>query len=171
MAQIEQLAQDELITHRTRDLSNTDFADPAKLLSDMHFKIVKSCSSSNSLTDCWKTSGTQKERVNYKSISKIVNNPGAGDSIILKNGLLMRYKVINSATVVGQFLIDINGSDKPNISGRDYFGFGIDHKGQIVFQYCTASLEQLISDCKTKGDSTAYYCYAVLASNNWKMDY
>ena len=33
VAQIEQVAQDELLAHRTRDLSNTDFADPDKLLS------------------------------------------------------------------------------------------------------------------------------------------
>ena len=44
-ATIEQLAQDELIVNRTRDLSDTDFGDPEKLLTDKHFSIAKSCKS------------------------------------------------------------------------------------------------------------------------------
>ena len=52
-ATIEQLAQDELITHRTRDLSDTDFGDPLLLLNEKHFSIAKKCFNSNSHKDCW----------------------------------------------------------------------------------------------------------------------
>ena len=64
-ATIEQLAQDELITHRTRDLSDTDFGDPIKFLSDSHFSIEKKCLNSNAYKDCW-----YQNKIKYKNINK-----------------------------------------------------------------------------------------------------
>ena len=73
VAQIEQLAQDELLTHRTRDLSNTDFADPELLLSDKHFEIAKICSAKTALSDCWKTTAKRKNKIKYKRIDRMVS--------------------------------------------------------------------------------------------------
>lgn len=88
---IEQLAQQELIRNHTRDLSNTDFADPAKLLSDKHFAIIKKCSASNALKDCWKTTATGKDKVVYKKLNNKVQTFFGGETIILKNGVIIRY--------------------------------------------------------------------------------
>ncbi len=178
-ATIEQLAQDELIAHRTRDLSDTDFGDPAKLLSDKHFSIVKKCTASNSKKDCWKTTATGKDKVTYKFLNKSGNaNPStAGITIMLKNGVIMRYTkpastYNKSEDIVGQMLFDINGNDKPNIAGRDFFGFFVTNKGKIVDRsYTTESddtLETKITKCK---NNNVYYCYGALIDNGWKMDY
>ena len=172
VAEIEQLAQQELIRHRTRDLFNTDFADPEKLLSDKHFKIVKSCDGSTAPRDCWKTRALGKDKIFYKNINK----SSAGDTsnykyytIILKNGIILEYRLYNN---YGMFFIDVNGSDKPNIAGRDYFAFLINKKGRTVDwgKINRHDYDQSLAACKNSSYGY-YYCYSVLAKNNWKMDY
>jgi len=177
-ATIEQLAQDQLIVHRTRDLSDTDFGDPDKLLSDKHFSIAKSCTSNESLTKCWKTAATGNDKIQYKYLSRqnldISKN---GRTVVLKNGVMLRYTAPESSenvsgNIVCKILLDINGNDKPNIVGRDLFGFYVTNKGKIVdYSYATESddtLETKITKCKS---SSVWYCYGALADNGWKMDY
>ena len=168
VATIEQLAQDELITHRTRDLSNTDFAAPETLLTSKHFNIVKFCPPSNALTDCWKTNVSGRDKVQYKLLNKSNDSINAGNTIILKNGVMLRYSFFSGRPY---FLIDINGNDKPNISGRDLFGFILYSNGQI-YPYCEIVkhaniLAEKINACK----SDTICCTDALIDNNWKMDY
>ena len=175
-ATIEQLAQDELIAHRTRDLSDTDFGDPEKLLSDKHFSIAKSCTSDESLTKCWKTTATGKDKIQYKALNKSNANPSNGITIILKNGVMFRYTAPTSSEnvsgdIVGKILMDINGNDKPNIAGRDFFSFYVTNKGKIVDRSYTAKSNDSLNDKKTKCKSNPWYCYGALADNGWKMDY
>ena len=177
-ATIEQLAQDELIAHRTRDLSDTDFGDREKLLSDKHFSIAKSCTASNARKDCWKVTATGKDKIQYKYLSRQnVNIITDGRTVVLKNGVMFRYTAstsgkYTSGDIVGVFFMDINGNDKPNIAGRDLFGFYVTNKGKIVdYSYATESDDTLgdkITKCKS---SSVYYCYGALADNGWKMDY
>ena len=180
VAEIEQLAQDELIAHRTRDLSNTDFGDPEKLLSDKHFSIVKSCSASTSLKDCWKTTATGKDKVIYKLINgtKVNSFTGAVKTIVLGNGALLHYDIEKrfSNRAFAYFVIDINGNDPPNISGRDAFAFYIDKKGHIKDPFEVTgqsnSTSQKLNLCtKTGGNYAHWYCPGLLLENNWKMDY
>ena len=170
-AEIEQFAQDQLITHKTRDLMDTDFGEPSKLLTDGHFSIVKICTAEDSLKDCWKTSATGKDKVTYKKL-----NGGTRDlsvkhlTVVLKNGVMFRYGLAGENCV---FLVDVNGNDKPNIIGRDAFAFYMNSKGHIL-SYPLNSPDYKYSDkvqkCKTDKQSF-YYCYSALVDNNWKMDY
>lgn len=173
-AEIEQLAQDQLVEHRTRDLNDTDFGDPAKLLTDSHFSISKSCTAQESLTKCWKTAATGKDKVTYKLLNKTVDNPTASYTIILKNGVMLKYVLeSNSGKTVGLFYFDVNGNDNPNISGRDTFAFYVTPKGHIVDSSIKSDTEFTLADkitkCKTTPDTT--FCYGALADNGWKMDY
>ncbi len=176
-ATIEQLAQDELIAHRTRDLSDTDFGDPDKLLSDKHFSIAKKCTSDESLTKCWKTTATGKDKIQYKYLNKSNANLSVnGITIILKNGVMFKYSAPSSyenvsGDIVGKFLIDINGNDKPNIGGRDLFGFYITNKGKVVDGSYVLKSNDTLENKITKCKSETWYCYGALADNGWKMDY
>ena len=173
-AQIEQLAQDELITHRTRDLSNTDFADPELLLSDKHFEIVKSCSASTSLTDCWKTKASGKDKINYKLLNgnATLTNSRLNKTIVLKNGIMFAYYYAPTQYRSGYFIVDINGNDKPNIGGRDLFTIFLSPKGKTI-----GGVEAFnnINVVNPKNKAYCYrnydYCYDYLLINNWKMDY
>lgn len=179
-ATIEQLAQDELIAHRTRDLSDTDFGDPEKLLSDKHFSIAKSCTSDESLTKCWKTNATGKDKVTYKSLNKANYSFGAGRTIILKNGVMIKYSnESNDGKTVGFIFMDVNGNDKPNLLGRDTFGFYVTPKGHVadssILSDTDISIETKVNNCKNNttggfGKSSAH-CFGALIDNGWKMDY
>ena len=122
-AMIEQLAKDELIVNRTRDLSDTDFGDAAKLLTDTHFAITKNCAPDKSLSDCWKTSASGASKVTYKKLDgSAMGNFTASRTVILKNGVILKYNTeSNDGKTVGFFMFDINGNDKPNMLGRDLY--------------------------------------------------
>ena len=166
---IEQLAQDELLTNKTRDLSDTDFGDPEELLTEKHFAIVKSCSSADSLTDCWKTGGGDAE-VSYKNLNNDAYAITAGDTVVLKNGVMLKYTLTaDSDKTIGMFVFDVNGNDKPNILGRDLFGFLITPKGQLVDASVNSNNANKIDSCKS-GDDVSW-CYGALVENGWKIDY
>ncbi len=172
-ATIEQLAQDELIAHRTRDLSDTDFSDSTKLLSDNHFSIAKTCTADNAATKCWKISASGKEKITYKNLNKQVITFGCAETIILKNGVILMSNPSAATTYpnfVTKIFIDVNGNDKPNIAGRDFFAFYVDTKGHVVDLPNELTLEQKISTCKTNS-YPAEYCYGALSDGGWKMDY
>ena len=178
-ATIEQLAQDQLVTHRTRDLSDTDFADPAKLLSDKHFSIAKTCATStDAKKNCWKITAEGKDKIAYKYIKDTGSaNPVIGYTVVLKNGVLLTSPSLQSeenvsGDIVARITIDVNGNDKPNIAGRDLFSFYMTNKGHVVdFLYAknvTMSPDEKKRKC-VKGSGRT--CYGALADNGWKMDY
>ena len=177
VAMIEQLAQDQLIVHRTRDLSDTDFGDPEKLLTDKHFAITKNCSASTATKDCWKIAATGKDKVQYKYISgSIPASFHDGRTLVLKNGVIIRYTLPSSSEnqsgdIVGKFFMDINGNEKPNIAGRDLFGFYITNKGKVVDQSYASSSNDSLSTKITKCRESSWYCFGALVDSGWKMDY
>ena len=176
VAQVEQLAQDELLTHRTRDIFNTDFADPELLLSDKHFEIAKICSAKTALSDCWKTRASGKDKVSYKLLSKastFTYTTWSVKTIILKNGMMLSYIHSPNSKRDGYLFIDINGNAKPNIGGRDLFCFYISPKGKLLLTKIYDNLPELsVAQLKNVCLNSNYlYCIDLLILNNWKMDY
>lgn len=175
-AEIKQLAQEQLIIHKTRDLSDTDFGEAAKLLTNGHFNIIKTCSANKSLTDCWKTKATCKDKVTYKILNGKVSAASLGNklpTIVMKNGVMFSY---NSKSAYGNyvvFLVDINGNDKPNVAGRDLFYIYMNYKGKIVDFPSAKNMNysQKLEKCKSDRSAAQSYCYNILSDNNWKMDY
>ena len=172
-AEIEQFAQDQLIVHKTRDLFDTDFGTSSKLLTDGHFSISKICPANKAEKDCWKLTATGKDKVQYKKLNGANASPTTRRlTIILKNGVMFAYDVIEfGGGKRGRFIVDINGNDKPNIYGRDFFGFLIDSKGHIVPVSSALSYSSKVTNCTSGTSSIEFYCYYALVDNNWKMDY
>ena len=172
VATIEQLAQDQMVSYKTRDLFNTDFGDPAKLMTDKNFAVAQACSTNDAWTKCWKTALTGKDKVVYKNLDKNNLSPcPASPSVILKNSATLWYGNIGQWC----FLLDVNGAGKPNIIGRDLFAFCIDSKGH-VFDLMTnlfgeSTLDYKIDKCKHSKNYEPFWCYSALFANNWKMDY
>ncbi|MBR1618443.1 type II secretion system protein [bacterium] len=173
-AEIEQFAQDQLITHKTRDLMDTDFGEPSKLLTDGHFSIVKICTADKSLKDCWKISATGKDKVTYKRLNGKTQSTwgNCAPTIVLKNGVMFCYGTMDNNL---RIIVDVNGNDKPNIDGRDLFAFYLTPKGHVVdYDYILNSgsdINTKISNCRTEKTHSPQWCYSALISNNWKMDY
>lgn len=178
-AQIQQLATDQLVNHRTNTLFNTDFTSAARFVTNDNFVITKFCNDDTALTDCWKTSAnvSSSRRVRYKSIYS--NNvtvssisTGTGVSAILKNGILFRYfPVENNDNAIGYFTVDVNGVDGPNIVGKDLFGFYVTPRGQIVDPTGIGAVaSESVRESRCKDGTTIYYesyCYGSLIDRNW----
>lgn len=122
-AEIEQFAQDQLITHKTHDLMDTDFGEPSKLLTDGHFSIVKICAADKAKKECWKTTATGNDKVTYKLLNGNNANPTLNNlTVILKNGIMF---ICSKSQTYSDFIVcrvDLNGNGKPNIVGRDFLG-------------------------------------------------
>ena len=63
-------------------------------------------------------------------------------------------------------IIDINGSEAPNIVGRDLFEFTISNTGKLPTT--TSSLSTLKTNCQNGNASS---CFTYVMANGWKMDY
>jgi prepilin-type N-terminal cleavage/methylation domain-containing protein len=171
---LQEVAREQMIANNTKNLLDTDFASAGKLLTDKNFKIAKKCTSA---AECWNQT--------YRSISKasmdsrkIEGNP---KTVILKNGQILSYQPSILAykidggkdRAIGLFYLDVNGTDKPNMMGRDVFWFYISEKGKVVDQYLatgtTYNKTTATNNCKTGATITG--CFSVIMRNNWVFDY
>ncbi len=172
---VQNLADSQLVNNKTQTLDNTSFANPAELLTGSNLEISNNCTTA---TDCW----AEK----YKTLSNLASatiNPPGGATKMLKNGVVINYSLSNYGKewedgdkCYGLFWIDVNGKDKPNILGRDFFAFRITKRGKIVYGTSCDGLtadnttdDKMLNYCKTNGYATA--CLAHIQRNNWQMKY
>ena len=171
---LQELAREQLVVKKTKNLTDTDFADPAKLLTDKNFQITKKCTSTS---DCWV--GPYKSITKASMQTRVVE--GSPISVILKDGQIlsyqksvMGYNIDNGKDrAIGLFYVDVNGSDKPNIIGRDVFWFYITEKGKVVDHYLASgsAYDKTKATTNCKSGSTITGCFSVVMRNNWVMDY
>lgn len=151
-AMLEQLAADQMINKRTTNLSDTDFKAAANLLTTSNFAIVG-------------TSGTLLNGITYKKAdgTAATVEEKSSTAIRLKNGVVLGYapSASTDTTYAGTFILDVNGTDNPNMVGRDLFVFKITKKGKIA----SGASSTTLATCNG-GDAKA--CYGYLVENNWK---
>ena len=175
---VQELAREQLVVKNTKNLEDTDFADPQKILSDKYFQIPKVCSTA---AECWSES---YKNLNGAITTRVIDeNADTGKSIKIKNGAIItyttqlpiNYPIINGTDdkVVAMFRIDVNGNEKPNIVGRDVFWFLLTKKGKVVDFYTALNQiyekEKALTECKSAATITA--CLSLIQRNNWVMDY
>ncbi len=160
VASLQQVVADEMVTHKTKNLMDTDFGNPDTLLTEEHFEILKECSSTD---NCW---GEKYGYIHPGKRGDTVTPPAASTRTIkLRNGVVIGYKLISNPAAVGNFYIDINGSDDPNIIGRDFFAIRLMNTGKLLGAYPTGS------KCYTSFSLSngGLACMQSLMDNNWKM--
>ncbi len=172
---IQQLATDQLVSKKTKDLSDTDFKTEASLMVDKNFSIVKKC---DTAAECWDQ--TYKRLSDMAVLNRIPGKEeGEMTTVKLKNGVLLSYKVVASGrfgdddSSMGLFYVDVNGAEKPNILGRDYFVFYVTKKGRIVDNWVInrqdPEEDEILGKCKNAGVMTG--CLTYIQIKNWTMDY
>jgi prepilin-type N-terminal cleavage/methylation domain-containing protein len=166
---IQQLVTDEMVIKKTKNLSDTDFGNSESLLNG-HFEIAGPCDDDNK---CWAS--------NYRFINPI--NNGAGITVSseiyskrLKNGVTIGYtlaqgdsneepKASNGEGAFGIFYVDTNGTDDPNIIGRDMFMFYLTPKGKLLgIDEERSCYDPFFADVRA-----GLSCFTKLVNNNWKM--
>lgn len=182
---LQDLAQEQLAESKTKVMSDTDFAKSSILLSSAYFDVLKNCNASD---PCFAAS--YKTIANSSSITKTKNNVNLKNGgIQLKSGIAIRYdsnyetedgnlsvetykfSATNTKELYfGTFYIDVNGLDKPNVLGRDFFVIPITDKGRLGNNVANEnSKDDLKTACTSASDQTA--CSAYLELNDWNMDY
>ena len=174
--QIQQLATDQMVVHKTNNLFNTDFSDTARLVNSSNFDTTKMCNDSN-VGDCWGANYSTRYKLFSESTTyqpKALQASSSGNSAILKNGIVFRYyPITDNEKAVGYFIIDVNGVDGPNIGGRDLFGFFISPRGQLLdYSEITTPVSEgtRLSNCKGASGVTYTdtYCFRALVDRNWE---
>lgn len=170
---VQNLANVQIATKVAKELDLTDFSNPSTLFNDKYFIHTKKCSSSTALTECWEIpSGTTK----YKAINGTAFSPVAMESVVLKSGAILGYRLYTGTIsntnekIYGQFLFDVNGVDKPNIVGRDLFAFYITRSGRIYGSTAGQDFDAKNS-CKNGGIYSPNYCTNAIIHDNWQMNY
>lgn len=174
----QQLASDQMVSQKTKDLKETDFANPSNLLSDAYFAVTQTCTAAEAASKCWKTTGANK--ITYRKISDKSTTTISGPtytSAILKNGAVVGYTTHDTAIagttddkIIGEFCFDVNGTDYPNISGRDYFCIEVTKKGKLIDNSNpNLSTATKINNCKT--GVGANNCYGAIVDSGWQMPY
>lgn len=189
---IQQLIDDQLTANRpvtVTSLADTDFSSPQALFGKLQ-KTKDECPA-GSTDACWLAPGQNPAA--YRNLNNMtapsVSRPTT-PSVLLKNGASIAYSVIlaeitdNKEKCYGEFWLDVNGPDKPNIIGRDLFTFYVTTKGKIVDSYrcadltagrttpTTKTIEELKTACKgaTSADAISS-CLTLMESSDWIMNY
>lgn len=176
---IKQLAQEQMIKHKVYYLEETDFKSAAELFKDENFAISQKCG--NPLVDCWKTSATGKDKITYQFLNgtNVADTAKNNPTIVLKNGAILMYRsgisyeLDNGDKIIGNFFIDVNGNEPPNIEGRDFFSVYITNKGKITNAQGNDKMttEEYKSGCLGESGGAASYCYSLIEQSGWTMPY
>ena len=201
---MQQLASDQMLEHKTRHIINTDFSDPNDLLTSKNFSIAQTCSKTDAATDCW---GMSLGKNPYRALKRVklkendagtkevengldvFTNLSQAPTIKLKNGVMFTYyRVTDTYTsdgdlVVGYFFLDTNGNQKPNMIGRDLFGFYITDRGIIIdpSELASSGVEEgdepedasatKLDKCKAGNVGSEGWCLGAVMDNGWEMPY
>lgn len=166
---IQQLVSDQMVMKKTKNLADADFGNPTTLLSESNFATTKICTPSEAISKCW--GGVTK----YKNIANRTETVVIPTyrTLKLKNGAMISYVNITSTLptgdpAIGRFYIDINGTELPNMVGRDYFSFYVTKTGKIIGNLTNVADATLITNCKN-GDPVS--CYEQVTKDGWNITY
>lgn len=142
-----------------------------------NFRVIKTCGGTNACKRdcaagdeaCAQEVATCKEQVaaagcfaNEKYIS--LDNSASANFNCSETSYILADSTAICMTINSGLLdvhIDVNGTEPPNIGGRDMFKFTVNSKVEINGGDA--------ANCKK--NSNGYGCIAKLQQNNWKMDY
>lgn len=163
-----------MVDERTDNLEETILGkdDGAKKFLKKYFVIVKTC---ESVDECFADT--------YRSLdSSVSESPGLESDtdsycVALNTGArvcMSQMHVDENSEKHGTsfVLLDLNGTKKPNIAGRDFFGFYLYSDGKIADYYVTQTKETYDIRCSNNsGIVYGGHCLEKIISDGWKMDY
>ena len=165
VASVQQLINDQMITKKTKNLSDTGFSSSTEF-----YKLIDKAQDCSDNVKCW---GTSYRVIGGGSSDATIPT----DGIKLKNGGAMSYSLVAAAkddkkdgdaadsadddadASFAQIYVDVNGPDQPNIIGRDLYAFYITKKGQI----------KGVDSASTATCDTPLECFQALMDNGWIM--
>lgn len=153
-----------------------------KIFFEDYIKFVQSCD--GVLSPCFSTS--------YKNINggnvNTINSWSAGSCVVMSSGssICMDHPATYNNGSFGYVFIDINGSQGPNILGRDAFYLsifpdgvldvkdaGIDcrTKGECGEGKSLTEVRGTVEACKATINYVQHSCFGQILNDNWEMNY
>lgn len=173
VTELSQAVETAIEEHHAVTLSETPYTSSPLEFLRRYFKVVQTCTSSR--TPCFANE--------YKNLDGTVfnkwrfrvdaNNPcvslASGAAICLDSTLGSDSYSNGEYTLHGSYCmyIDVNGSQGPNIVGRDLFSADLYSDGKVAEGYVSSWADSC-------GDSNANYgsgCLSKIMDDGWKMDY
>lgn len=173
---IQDLAADQMVKNKVHTLEYTDFRKPMELLSKANFSIADA--DCDPRTDCVAET--------YRDISGTASDmtfPTEYQTVKLRNGVAIGYALSEAGREIGGyndgdeyfgiFYVDLNGPEKPNILGRDFFAFRISKKGRFFDGSASNSTSdvQLRKLCLDGSSGFRTTCFTLVERNNWQITY
>ncbi|HNW25174.1 MAG TPA: type II secretion system protein [Candidatus Gastranaerophilaceae bacterium] len=150
-----------------------------------YFKVIKDCGTGY---ECFANNYKTIDENNFSGIT-------CSYSVIIASGASICTSQIASPSMPGDFFVDINGLNPPNVAGRDLFSFSYYHDGSIdsfVSPECRKGVPNssglLCFGHNSPKEARDYFfdngegtgclkstygvgCFAKILNDNWKMDY
>ncbi len=126
-------------------------------------------------TDCLKSNSAEEDTERY--LGFYVRRANDEDVQISNDNRIPKDDSENQMlNLCGFIVIDVNGSSKPNVWGKDVFGLWItDTKTLGVYSFGGASDRLFYKKCKSTGSPSDMYdgrgCAARIVEDNWSMRY
>ena len=141
-----------------------------------YFKIAKMC---NTYQECGYTSPHPFICANGQKETATIVSPTLRKTFITTDGVVLAISVGGGPTMDDDgniidpgndlllIFIDINGSNRPNQLGKDYFYSIVTKKGVMAHGY-DLSGDEVNTDCSKNGEG--YYCLSKLIRDGWKIN-
>ena len=155
-----------------------------------YFKVVQTCENGDVRTPCF---ANEYKNMNGNSTIKNLTGWGAAACVTIASGatIMIDYPSMYSITVDGtksyngHMLIDINGSQGPNITGRDLFYANFYDDGSIDVNNATpeckkagvcngtslTDIREELFNSQCKSSQYGEGCFGKILNDNWEMTY
>ncbi len=161
--------------------------DAAKIWVKKYLNVVKSCESASgdNALDC--LGSTEGYRMLNKSANFYKNSTRKkANFYVLADGAVINIERVLPSKGGIEFMVDINGSKKPNIGGRDVFSLTVYNNG-IVDDYDNGTLSNGMAPVSestresmfntwcsmstSSGNNYLHGCFGKILNDNWEMKY
>ncbi len=136
-----------------------------------YLKTTKICNASDA-EECFANEykNLNGTTIRTRNIIGTSNNDNSGSAILADGASVFIYRI---GGVGYNITVDINGSQGPNILGRDLFDFIVSNDGTAGVG---GSIEDMAHDfstnCASATETSGYgSCFAKILNDGWKMDY
>lgn len=174
---LSQAAETAITQHNATTLTETPYNNNVPNLFKDNLKVVQECTTTR--TPCFASEYKFLDGTTFNSwvTGPSANNPClalANGASVCTDGTFASDGYSNGRYIYygwSSMHIDINGSQGPNVLGRDLFFVTLYSDGKLADSYWPESLDRYDSDGCSKDFAYGAGCLTKIMNDGWKMDY
>lgn len=176
--EVNQALTQKLTDSNTEDLSEAGLTtqDALDTWVENYFKYTQKCNTAGSMEPCFAPLTNYNKLKNNTSGNNLDITPTT--SYLLASSFAIMFKSDVVGNKLFDLIIDTNGSNKPNILGRDLFVIAIYKNGKMDDYSSETDDAPLTIDQRntayancTSQDNKIWGCFGKILTDNWQMNY